>query len=270
MKKKIALGIIGLLMVVGIGFIVNDYVNQQSTPIEKKSKPQKLKLVAIGDSLTYGVGDSTKKGGYVTLVSKKLEEHKNVNVSSENYGISGETSTQIIKRIENKSKIQSDLKNADIITVTVGGNDLMHILSKKGLKLKKQDVTSGTVKFENNLNTLITDIRKNNNHAPIYLISIYNPFGVYLKDIKYMTTAVKNWNEYSKQTASENYNVHFVNIDKLLSDPKKKTKDKNGDVENPYLFTEDHFHPNDKGYKLITDELYKVMIKSEDSWLETE
>lgn len=266
MKKKILI-IFSLLVLCGIGAGSYAYLNMNEKPSISKISPKKINLVAVGDSLTYGVGDSTKKGGYVNLIKNKLDKNDNVDVSTSNFGISGETSTQINKRIEKQTELQTSLRDADIITVTVGGNDLMHILEKRGFGLTKSDIIKGTSNFEINLNSLINNIRKNNNQAPIYLISIYNPFGVYLKDIKYMDTAVKNWNDFSSQTAKENYNVHFVNIDKLLSEPAKTSKSNNGEIENPYLYKKDHFHPNDEGYNLITNELYRDMKKNEDSWL---
>ncbi|MGR3741837.1 SGNH/GDSL hydrolase family protein [Companilactobacillus sp. DQM5] len=267
--KKILLIVTFILVILTGGFYYLN-VQQRNIPVKIKTEikaKKNITLVGVGDSLTHGVGDSTNNGGYVNLIKKKIEKKDNINVNTKNFGVSGETSTQIDKRIITDKNLQKSLKNADIITLTVGGNDLMHILKKYGLKLTKNEVVNGTDKFEQNLNTLIENIRRNNSRAPIYLISIYNPFGVSLKEVKYMNTAVKNWNGLSKQTATENYKVYFVDIDSLLTNPKKKVTDKQGEEQNPYLYNKDHFHPNDEGYKLITNQLYSQMIKNKDDWL---
>nr|EHU9844845.1 lipase [Listeria monocytogenes] len=44
----------------------------------KESKEIPINLVAMGDSLTEGVGDENKDGGYVGIIPKKLEEEPNV------------------------------------------------------------------------------------------------------------------------------------------------------------------------------------------------
>lgn len=229
------------------------------------TKKQNVNVLALGDSLTQGIGDENSDG-YVSLISQKIRNNDDVKVKTYNYGISGETSIQIDKRVNTNKELQTNINKADVITLTVGGNDLMHILMKKGLKLSKTDIVEGTDKFENNLSVLIKDIRNYNNNAPIYILGIYNPFSIYLKQIKYMDIAVKAWNEKSKKTTFENYKTYFVNIDKIMSSPKVK-KTKKGDIENPLLYKKDHFHPNEKGYRLISKELYKKMKSNNDEWL---
>lgn len=264
--KKFSFLIILIFAIGGI-FYTYSYIqdNNQAkvvkVPTSSKEKKKNIDLLALGDSLTQGVGDSTNKGGYVPLLSKKVEHAQNIRVKAFNYGVSGETSTQIDKRVMHNKVLQKNLAKSDVITMTVGGNDLMHIIMKKGLKLSKSDVEKGNDHFEDNLMLLIKDVRSYNNHAPIYIMGIYNPLSVYLKQVKYMNVAVKKWNNKSQKTASENYNTYFVNIDKIMSNPKVENK------QNPLLYKKDHFHPNNKGYKLITDELYKRMNSNNDRWL---
>ncbi|MFP9045162.1 GDSL-type esterase/lipase family protein, partial [Enterococcus faecalis] len=90
------------------------------------NKKEKLHYIAIGDSLTEGVGDQTKQGGFVPLVANDLKDRYNLTaVETENYGVNGERSDQILKRVKTKEEIRNNIKTADFITLTVGGNDLM-------------------------------------------------------------------------------------------------------------------------------------------------
>ena len=57
----------------------------------KKAKPT-LTLTALGDSLTFGVGDTTDKGGYVGLIKTKLEQKQALTVITHNYGKTGDRS----------------------------------------------------------------------------------------------------------------------------------------------------------------------------------
>lgn len=79
----------------------SDFLNQEKVHIN---------YIAIGDSLTEGVGDSTNQGGFIPLLSKDLESHYHVTVNAQNYGISGNTSQQIVKRMQNDEALKSDLK----------------------------------------------------------------------------------------------------------------------------------------------------------------
>ena len=40
----------------------------------------------------------------------------------------GNTSNQILKRMQEKKDIQRDLKKAKVMTLTVGGNDVIHVI----------------------------------------------------------------------------------------------------------------------------------------------
>lgn len=102
--------------------------------IKSKPKPKKtLQLVAIGDSLTHGVGDETNKEGYVSLVANQIQQATKHPVKTANFGVTGDTSVQITKRVQKQKPLQQQLAKADIVTLTVGGNDLMAVLQNNFL-----------------------------------------------------------------------------------------------------------------------------------------
>ncbi len=85
--------------------------------------------MALGDSLTEGVGDETQQGGFVPIVAADLQDRYHLaNVVTTNYGIAGERSDQILKRVNKDKELRSDLKKADLITLTVGGNDVLKVI----------------------------------------------------------------------------------------------------------------------------------------------
>ena len=59
------------------------------------------------------------------MIKQKLNKEHNVSVTTKNFGKTGDRSDQIEKRVETSKNIQDFLKDADVITMTVGGNDLM-------------------------------------------------------------------------------------------------------------------------------------------------
>ena len=57
---------------------------------EAKQQLHYINLVAIGDSLTQGVGDPTQRGGYVPLLAQNLKQNQHIrSVQTQNFGKSG-------------------------------------------------------------------------------------------------------------------------------------------------------------------------------------
>lgn len=280
MKKKSIWIIILVVLLVAISggtyyFVKNNNQEIKETKTIKKIKPKKkvipkkkaISIVAVGDSLTQGVGDSKSVGGgYVTRLTQKVQRKYKVKTESHNYGVSGDTSQQIMARIESDKNMHQDLPKADIITVTVGGNDFMHLLQRKGLDLTEGNIADEQVKFDKRLNKLLTDIRSYNKTAPIYLVGIYNPFSIYLSNVKNAKVAFVNWNKGSAKVASNFNDIHFVDINNLYQTKSINAKVKKDGV-NPYLYKKDHFHPNGTGYDMMTDKIFEQVSGTTKEWL---
>ncbi len=241
------------------------------------NKVHTRRLVGVGDSLTHGVGDATDSGGYVALIKTDLEASGNYQVTTQNFGVTGNTAPQIQARLDKQKKLQTAVANADILTVTVGGNDLMAVLQKHFFDITKQDVAQGNTKFQKNLLKLLHTLRKDNPDAPIYVFGIYNPFYVYFPKLTAMTTSVKTWNQATQQTLKKVNHAYYVDIDSVLTKggtttASKATKAKlkkavAGDASaNPLIFTQDHFHPNNAGYAQMTQQLWRIMQKTKEQW----
>ncbi|MCD3383748.1 hypothetical protein KU726_11755 [Streptococcus equi subsp. zooepidemicus] len=86
--------------------------------------------------MTEGVGDLTTQGGFVPLLSGDLGDYFNATVNTENYGVSGNTSQQILTRMTENKEITEQLKKANLMTLTVGGNDVLAVIRKNLANLK--------------------------------------------------------------------------------------------------------------------------------------
>lgn len=252
MTKKKWLWLTGSVLViallVGAVFGIKYYREAQEVPV---------KLVAMGDSLTEGVGDEDKNGGYVGIIPDELEEESNVpSVKTSNYGVSGNKITQLEKRLKTNKTFQQDVKNANVITITIGGNDVIAILQSRLLDVDVADFTKANKNFQQELENLLTDIRSYNKNAAVFLMGIYNPYTTYFSDIKEFDEVIANWNKASEKTVQNYDNVYFVPIAKVLENRDKSNKDK----PNP-LLSDDYFHPNHQGYEKISTELDKAIVK---------
>lgn len=124
--KKIILifTIIGALLLVG--FIVykkttstkSEEIVTTTPKTEMKETPTSTILVAFGDSLTAGYGVSLEES-YPSILQKKLEDVGKA-VTIINMGVSGETTTGALERLEFVAK-----QNPRIVLLGLGANDML-------------------------------------------------------------------------------------------------------------------------------------------------
>lgn len=271
-----------LLFLLFIGlFIFIVPSNHRSSKIADKIrfvKKEKVTYVAIGDSLTQGVGDSSKQGGFVPVLSQALESDFNWQVTSRNYGIAGNTSNQILQRIQEKKDIKRDLKKAKMMTLTVGGNDVIHVIKDNITNLNVNTFSKPAVEYQKRLRHIIELVRKDNKTLPIYIVGIYNPFYLNFPEMTEMQTIVDNWNQSTEDVCKEYDNVYFVPVNALLykgidgkggvtssDETSQSAKSSQGSL-NDALFEDDHFHPNNTGYQIMSDAILKRINQTKKEW----
>ncbi|RSU15769.1 hypothetical protein CBF29_00625 [Vagococcus elongatus] len=229
-----------------------------------------LFFVAIGDSLTEGVGDSTESGGFVPLLEDMLAEEAKLNVvESANHGKSGDRSDQVFSRIKKSKDIQEDLAKADFITLTVGGNDLMKIIKSDLFS----DINFETFKkpkenYQKNLEKLLALIREYNKTAPIYQLGVYNPFYLSFNQITEMQEIVDLWNLTAEESIKSFDDVFFVPINDNIYSGMNTTNENSENGVNNLLSDADNFHPNNLGYQIIANEFKSKLMTTTKLWLE--
>src|SRR5699024_5441403 len=177
-----------------------------------------IHYTAIGDSLTEGIGDDTGRGGFVSSVANGLQDDLALtSVEIDNYGVSGNRSDQILKRITEQEDLQKNITSSDIITLTVGGNDVMKVIKGNIFGLTIQSFERPQKKYAKNLKTILETIRELNSEAPIYVLSFYNPFYFNFPEITDMQTIVSNWNQASEDIVEQEENVEFIDINELIN-----------------------------------------------------
>ena len=268
------------LLFVGILIFIVPSSHQSSKISDKirSVKKEKVTYVAIGDSLTQGVGDSSKQGGFVSVLSQALESDFNWQVTSRNYGIAGNTSNQILKRMQEKKDIKRDLKKAKMMTLTVGGNDVIHVIKDNITNLNVNTFSKPAVEYQKRLRHIIELVRKDNKTLPIYIVGIYNPFYLNFPEMTEMQTIVDNWNQSTEDVCKEYDNVYFVPVNDLLykgidgkggvtssDETSQSAKSSQGSL-NDALFEDDHFHPNNTGYQIMSDAILKRINQTKKEW----
>lgn len=203
--------------------------------------PKQLNVVGLGDSLTEGVGDELKRGGYFgRLTNDELVNWKGVkNVKVDNLSKRGRKSDQLISQLKD-DKIQTVVKNADVIFFTIGGNDLMKVVKRDLFKLKKERFYDELESYGKRLDELFGIIRGLNSDAVIIAAGLYNPFSIVMDEATEFDDIVNDWNEAIEARVALDGKSCFVPVTDLF--------DSNANM----VYHTDFFHPNAKGYEEMT------------------
>ncbi|GAC89925.1 G-D-S-L family lipolytic protein [Anoxybacillus flavithermus NBRC 109594] len=216
---------------------------------QEQIKPRDLHVVALGDSLTEGVGDG--KGGYVTFIKQYLEQREDVNeVFMKNLGKRGLRSEQLTDVIMNNESV---IRKADVILITIGGNDVMKVVRSHFLSLTYELFVKEQQMFASRLDEQLQLLRHINQDAYIVLIGLYNPFSSAFPNIPEMDEIIHMWNEGSEEVISRYDRTLFVPIADLF------------EGRDDVLY-DDQFHPNTHGYERIAQRIYEYLQKY-DEWI---
>ncbi|MFC4558164.1 SGNH/GDSL hydrolase family protein [Virgibacillus kekensis] len=227
-----------------LGEIISEAVQQTIDLFTNKE----THVVAIGDSLTQGVGDQVVEGGYVSILDKAINQEDNKLVTFENYGKRGIRSDQLLERLH-KPEIAQSVRQADIVLITIGANDIMKVVKENFTDLSLKDFSGERTDYKDRLKAIIDRIDELNSGAEIYLLGFYNPFEKYFKDLKELGIIVENWNKVGQTLAEEYEDVTYIPTEDLFDDP------------NTDLFSEDNFHPNHLGYQRMAQRVLEYITE---------
>ncbi|MBB4826053.1 lysophospholipase L1-like esterase [Sporosarcina luteola] len=203
--------------------------------------PETVHVVGLGDSLTEGVGDERKKGGYFGRMTKNMERWKGVKeIESINLAKRGRRSDELIKQLE-EPEVQSEIKKADVIYLTIGGNDIMKVVKANIFKLKMKPFYAELGHYENRLDEVFKMIRGLNGDAIIVIAGLYNPFSIVTDEPNEFETIIEDWNEAIEVQAIMDGKACFVPVIDLF------------DTNEDLVYHTDFFHPNAKGYDTMAE-----------------
>jgi lysophospholipase L1-like esterase len=188
--------------------------------------------IALGDSLTVGVGASAPDRSFAANFFQSIKQTKECKYM--NLGKSGASSGELLQFLTD-SKIRDLLKRATHITITTGGNDLIRAYQTNE-NLSGYFRTIQTLK--QNLQHLLHIITETNRNTHVFLMGLYNPGTPDHKLFSLANQLIQRINKIYEETAN-NFEVHAINP-------------MNAFLNKPHLLA-DEVHPNDLGYRVITD-----------------
>ncbi len=216
------------------------------------SNDNRFSWISIGDSITWqddirynqGLEKGNKAIGYQTNIANMLND----NIRIKNEGYSGYSLAGNKKSVYSEV-INLDYGKVDLITIFCGTNDFK-------LNVAIGDSNSDETYFYGALTKLIERIKSINPNVRIVLLTPLQRNNKGYSTENYNTVGHKliDYVNATKEVG-EKYNLQIVD----LYHNSGITKD------NLNLYTLDGLHPNNEGYKLIADILYKEVFSSIDT-----
>ncbi|MCF6137339.1 GDSL-type esterase/lipase family protein [Pseudalkalibacillus berkeleyi] len=204
--------------------------------MEKK----KLTYVAIGDSLTIGIGTS-RQTNFVSMYTNSLEEDFDCSVNVHVFARNGAKTNRILDYFK-KKKVRQAIKDADVISITAGGNDLKKIV-KKYMRTKDEGIIREAVLLSmKNISSMINEIHSLKQGESKYLIRVvglYNPYS----HLNFSHKWIRLFNDRLKNFESDQLKVVEI----------YEGFEKGGRS----VLSIDRLHPNKEGYLIITKALLK-------------
>ena len=215
------------------------------TPAPREAaKPAGRRLVLVlGDSLSRGTGDPTGLG-YASDVVRSLRRAGPV--ESINLAVAGAESEDL-RRLVESANVRSLAASADVILLSIGGNDLSHSVGRAGAPVDAiSAMSSSRRRFATNLRAILETLRAANPRAPIRLLELYQPFGGTGREARVGASVVLGWNGVISETALGYPDVQTVPVFDLFQDRADR-------------LATDRFHPNREGYRLIAERLTQTL-----------
>ncbi|MGE9214511.1 GDSL-type esterase/lipase family protein [Exiguobacterium aurantiacum] len=226
----------------GLWIGYQDIVNppERTLSISEDSRPEPVGdvYVALGDSLTRGVG-STSGAGYVQPVGETLDEN---GIRTQNLAVSGARTEDLLAQLE-QPEVRRTIENARYITLTIGGNDLFN-RGENVDNFESVDIEQVVTDAKTNLNDIFEQVRGLNDTAQIVYIALYNPFQEN-ENGEAFNQLILDWNA----SAASFGNAQRIDV----IDPFAYVSDVSRDLAT------DQFHPSDRTYEKLAEDVLFIL-----------
>ena len=196
----------------GLGYDNYCVISFQCIKSNDKEKVSETIYTALGDSIAFGLSAEQRKG-YVPLFYNYLKTtEKFSKVALNNLSMPGDKSNDLLEKLKNDAITREAVKNSNIVTISIGGNNLLSPLietivfeykldprdpefTKKLAELAATDnnlqqkmagvisseklktaLTAGITQFMIDSKSIIEETKLLTPTAEIYFMTLYNPF----------------------------------------------------------------------------------------------
>lgn len=233
-KKKL---VIFFLALIGVYIIYNATYNETSS------------YLAIGDDLAKGhTPFDTYSDSYTDYLFNYLKEHNQKITINKDFIKEDLRIKDLLDNIKNPKiyegkNLPQAIKKADIITISIGSEELFSKLRSNNWKMSNEKIYEFIDEMIEELDLLITEIKKIKK-TDIYVIGYYNPL-TKNEENETKLKSLFNYIEVKFKSLEKNQNINYVSIYEGFQE---KTF---------YLPNKDHAFPSLEGYDYIANEIIK-------------
>jgi lysophospholipase L1-like esterase len=250
MKKNLWIIPIVLLAVLGLFLISNNN--------NKKEAKSKIYYIALGDSIAEGVNEDGNVGrGYADFIYEYLVKEDRLDFYTKKFAKSGYTTEDLKNDIENskmvevngeKVYLQNALANANLITLTIGANNFIKNLDLTNYtsKLENMDETKKELDEILKKNEELIDLIMTYNNKQIIVTGYFNPFPGVRDNWEQINELVEYYNHALENICLQR-EIEYVDLFVLFY------------RDTQSLPNSANIHPSEYGYKLIADEMIKII-----------
>lgn len=216
-------------------------------------KTDRLNYIALGDSLAEGMNPYGEVGySYTDYLADSLKEKNLLSYYTKKYTKSGYTTQNLIAEITTNNHLKKDLRESDLVTVSIGANDFLKSFRMENLDVNnilelKPKVTS----IFPNIEKCIEEIRKYAK-GDIIIVGYYNPipflFNTSGNDLDKLFAYIDD----AYQKIADHYNCTYISFYQIF-------KNNTSFLPNPM-----DIHPNLRGYEKIAEEILNLYLQEKD------
>jgi lysophospholipase L1-like esterase len=245
--------VVGLVLTAGFGLALTGRFGHPLAPLPARAAPAArtgaYHVVALGDSITDGVGDPGGRG-YAVRVSEALRR-RGLTVIFTNLAVSGSLTADVLA-VMRKDEARRLLARADLILVSAGGNDLSRSLRslQAAADSAEAEPEQALGRARANLEAMMRELRAGNDHGAIRLIGLYNPFEIEAKDAPAARRQLAEWNAAIDQVTFPYQDALAVPVADAFAG-------------RPDRLAGDRYHPGPGGHEVIADRVLETLPEAE-------
>ncbi|MFJ7738532.1 S-layer homology domain-containing protein [Lysinibacillus sp. NPDC097287] len=232
---------------------------------------QQIDYVALGDSLAHGMNEVGAIGlGYTDFIAQSLQKEGLITSYNKGFAYSGYTTKNVLSDLQadvekavtgfgymnEQASLRASIKDAEVVTLTVGANDLLPLLEEATTTgINMETILKASTETMTNYVAILTEIKKINPQAEIYVMGYYNSFPYYEEALQSQFKMFLGVMNNSIKTTAEKVGAIFVPTADVVA------KNVEGYLPNP-----ENIHLSEAGYQAVANEAFLPIIKKSKLW----
>lgn len=222
------------------------------------TRDKKVYYLSLGDSLAAGqTPNNTIDKSYSDYIKEYIEDKEKLEFYTKDFAKSGYRSIDLLNDLKNNKKIKVNGKEvtlkhalikADIVTLSIGSNDLFYKLNiGNSFDLDEyDDIYSYVDDCMIDIDKLLLELRKSCKEQ-ILVLGFYNPFTHYSSNLSNSVEPIIKYANDKMENLVNKYDMTFVDIHDMFL------------ANDTYLPDKFEIHPTNNGYKAISKAIINLI-----------